>query len=289
MQESVKVAPFVEESIESIPSNPFETPFDIPATTPEVQEVQSSVAQDMMTQIPTQTVEQMAQEQSVETSSHTQIHQDIVSTPPVMESKPVVQEQTSTEPVVSGPKPEVETQSLPDPNKDKFELVINRVYDRDIELGEAFEDNFIYKAFENNELQIDSYAQGDTRKFLLKHYGIIKTFFYDVYGHGIELKFFTQEREKKSDEVVSKVQPHEINVQENEEQNSVQEAANNNEAGSMIEDIEVGSGCVADMQKTANPTPSQQELQMQDILNSPMLNKAKELFDIKKITVKTKT
>ncbi len=57
----------------------------------------------------------------------------------------------------------------------------------------------------------------------------------------------------------------------------------------MVEEIEMGSGCVADMQKTANPTPAQRELQMEDILNSPMLNKAKELFDIKKITVKTKT
>ncbi len=57
----------------------------------------------------------------------------------------------------------------------------------------------------------------------------------------------------------------------------------------MIEDIEVGSGCVADMQKTVNPTPAQKEIEMNDILNSPMINKAKELFDIKKIKVKTKT
>ncbi len=57
----------------------------------------------------------------------------------------------------------------------------------------------------------------------------------------------------------------------------------------MIEDIEMGAGCVANMQKIANPTPAQKELQMDDILNSDMLNRAKELFDIKKITVKTKT
>lgn len=57
----------------------------------------------------------------------------------------------------------------------------------------------------------------------------------------------------------------------------------------MVEDIEVGSGCVADMQKTANPSAAQRELQLNDILNSPMLDRAKELFDIKKITVKTKT
>lgn len=58
----------------------------------------------------------------------------------------------------------------------------------------------------------------------------------------------------------------------------------------MVEEVEMGgAGCVADMHKSANPTPAQRELQMNDILNSSMLNRAKELFDIKKITVKTKT
>ncbi len=56
----------------------------------------------------------------------------------------------------------------------------------------------------------------------------------------------------------------------------------------MIEDIELGSGCVADMNKVVNPTMAQRELQIEDILNSAMLDKAKELFDIKKITVKNK-
>ena len=169
-----------------------------------------------------------------------------------------------------------------DPYKKKFELVINRAYDRDIQLGEAFEDNFFYKSFDNSELIITSYAQGDIRKFLLQHYGVLKTFFYDVYGNNIELKFETQEREKKSNEVSETVQPQETSVQ-------TQSESNTNDAGSMIEDIEMGSGCVADMQKTANPKPSQKELEINDILNSSMLNKAKELFDIKKITVKTKT
>ena len=57
----------------------------------------------------------------------------------------------------------------------------------------------------------------------------------------------------------------------------------------MIEEIEMGSGCVADMNKSAVTQPSQQELQLNDILNSKMLDKAKELFDIKKITVKARS
>ncbi len=57
----------------------------------------------------------------------------------------------------------------------------------------------------------------------------------------------------------------------------------------MIEDVEVGSGCVADMQKSSNPKPSQKELDMNDILNSAQMSAAKEILHVKKITVKTKT
>ena len=57
----------------------------------------------------------------------------------------------------------------------------------------------------------------------------------------------------------------------------------------MLESIEMGSGCVADMTKSSIVTPAQKELQLNDILNSKMLDKAKELFDIKKITVKSRS
>ena len=51
----------------------------------------------------------------------------------------------------------------------------------------------------------------------------------------------------------------------------------------------MSSGCVADMTKSIETTPSQKELQINDLLNSKMLDKAKELFDIKKITVKSRS
>lgn len=43
------------------------------------------------------------------------------------------------------------------------------------------------------------------------------------------------------------------------------------------------------MTKSINEAISSKELQIDDILNSKMLNKAKELFDIKKITVKSRS
>ena len=158
--------------------------------------------------------------------------------------------------------------------KEKFELVLNKVHDRDVELGHAFEDNFIFKNFDNNTLFISSFAQGDERKLLFKHFALLKSFMYDVYGQEIEIEFVKEEviKEQKKNDLIKP------------------------QISSMIEDVvleqdktDYGSGCVADMHKTANPKDSQQELQINDILNSSMMDKAKELFDVKKITVKTKT
>lgn len=84
-----------------------------------------------------------------------------------------------------------------------YEKVINKVYDRDIKLGECFEDNFVYKSYENKKLQIISYAQGEERKFLFKHFGLLKTFIYDVFGSDIELDFIKDDSEEPSKKKLS--------------------------------------------------------------------------------------
>ena len=163
-----------------------------------------------------------------------------------------------------------------------YEKLTSLVYDRDYSLGECFEKNFIFNGYENNKLNIISYAQNEDRKFLYKHFGLIRTFAQDVYGNDVELDFTkgevnTQEKNNKQE------------VQKEEKKNEeTLEEHNQNDSASMIEAVEMGSGCVADMNKSANPSLAQQELELNDIINSKMLDKAKELFDIKKITVKGK-
>lgn len=171
-----------------------------------------------------------------------------------------------------------------DPGKQKYEILINKLYDRDIRLGEVFEDNFIYNGYENNVLAIISKAQGEERAFLYKHFSLIKTFTQDIYGLNVELDF-----QKAAEEEVKTIEKTAAltNAQTNQNESSNDEDGSN--TGSMVEEIEMSSGCVADMHKNVNPTPAQRELQIDDILNSKMLNKAKELFDIKKITVKTRS
>ena len=160
-----------------------------------------------------------------------------------------------------------------------YEKLTAKVYDRDYTLGECFERNFIFNGFENNKLYITSYAQDEDRKLLYKYFGIIKTFAQDIFGNDVELDFKKEEPSVLEEKKVET---------EKQEENSFQEEVSN-DTGSMIEEIEMGSGCVADMNNSATTQPSQKELELNDILNSKMLDKAKELFDIKKITVKTRS
>lgn len=202
-------------------------------------------------------------EHAKEEISHTK--EEMVPVQEIVESKPIEVEPIKEEPKV-------------DKNVELYSELTKKVYERNYDLGLCFEKNFIFNGFENNILNIISYAKDDDRKFLFKYFGIIKTFAKDVFGLNIELEF-TKGETKPEEEIEEKKNfDDEINLDVEEEQ----------DYGSMLEDIEMGGGCVADMHNNKKPQESQRELQMDDILNSPMLNKAKELFDVKKITVKTK-
>ena len=180
-----------------------------------------------------------------------------------------------------------------------YEQLTSKVYDRDYTLGECFEKNFIFNGFEDKKLYIISKAQDEERKLLYKYFGIIKTFAQDVFGNDVELDFKKEEPsqvetkkeenissiEKKSNEVLSS----NSQIEQNVEENTLSDNDFLDDTSSMLESIEMSAGCVADMTKSATITPSQQELQLNDILNSKMLDKAKELFDIRKITVKSRS
>lgn len=97
----------------------------------------------------------------------------------------------SLEEVVAEPIAQVEIKE--DPNVEIYQQVIEKVYERDGDLGIAFEKNFVFKSFENNVLKISSFAQDEERKFLFKHFGVIKMFIFDVFGNDIELDFLKEE------------------------------------------------------------------------------------------------
>jgi DNA polymerase-3 subunit gamma/tau len=85
--------------------------------------------------------------------------------------------------------PEVEDEV---PNE-QYEALTALVYNRDYSLGECFEKNFIFNGYAEDKLSIKSYAQDDERKFLYKHFALIRTFAQDIYGTQVELDFIKEE------------------------------------------------------------------------------------------------
>ncbi|MDD3054594.1 MAG: DNA polymerase III subunit gamma/tau [Aliarcobacter sp.] len=231
--------------VDSIEVVDYSTPFDDLPTTPVVKEIE---------------IEKPKEEIAIEPIIEHQVQANIFEEIEIVPLEEVFEEENEIQ-------------------NELYEKLTAKVYDRDPDLGECFERNFIFNGFENKKLYITSYAQDEDRKFLYKHFGIIKTFAQDIFGNDVELDF------KKEEPSVLEEKKVEI---EKQEENSFQEEVSN-DTGSMIEEIEMGSGCVADMHKSETTQSSQQELQLNDILNSKMLDKAKELFDIKKITVKARS
>ncbi len=232
--------------LDSIPKLEFETPFDeLPKVAPISQIIQQEI-------IKKEIVKEDKKEVEIEEFSYSAT-EDIEYIPFVDES---------------------------DESSDLYTKLTEKVYDRDFELGECFEKNFIYNGFSNNVLQIISYAKDEERKLLYKHFPIIKAFAQEVYGSNVELDF------KKEDATILNDSTKKEQIEENKEEENI---LSNSDIGSMIEDIEIGSGCVADMTKSSNETLSSRELQINDILNSKMVDKVKELFDIRKITVKSRS
>ncbi len=155
----------------------------------------------------------------------------------------------------------------------KFKKVISNIYEKNYDLGACFEKSFSFSSYDNNILKINSVAFGDCKTMLYKNFAHIKTFIEEVFGENTELDFDKIKQEPKK-EMARTIQPT-IESAEVQEQSQ-----NENGVGSMIEDIELNqpSSCVASMSEIKNPTLSQVELNINDVLNSTMINTAIQLF-----------
>jgi DNA polymerase-3 subunit gamma/tau len=182
----------------------------------------------------------------------------------VVDEETIIEEENSNdmeETIIS----EIENNSVEkDSSQQLFKKLIANIYNKSYELGECFEKSFTYSSYENNILKINSVAQGDCKTLLYKNFAHIKIFVAEVFGDATELEFEKIQKEATK-ETARIVQP-----------------SYNNSIGSMIEDIELHedspSSCVASMSAMKEPNLSQIELNMDDVLNSKMVNNAIQLF-----------
>ena len=152
-------------------------------------------------------------------------------------------------------------------NEDRFKDTIAKVYERSYDLGVCFEKSFSFNNFENNTLVINSIAQGECKKILYKNFALLREFIEDIFGQGIDIEF---NKLPIPQEDISK-QP-----------------AQNETVSSMIESVEFedpnqniqgANSCVGVMCDSDTHTNlAQQEISMDEILNSKFVNTVREVF-----------
>jgi len=86
--------------------------------------------------------------------------------------------------------------------KDKFSQLLQKLHQRDKELGECFEKNITFISFNNNILRWRSQATGECKKLLRDSYPVIKYLVQEIFGIDVQIKNEVAEvkEEKKEEE-----------------------------------------------------------------------------------------
>ena len=74
-----------------------------------------------------------------------------------------------------------------------FKNLVVKLYDRNYELGQCFEDNITYNSFTNNRLIWESTAIDNDKKMLINNWGLIRMFVQDIFGFETKIKNISKE------------------------------------------------------------------------------------------------
>ena len=153
-----------------------------------------------------------------------------------------------------------------------FEDLIAKIKDRNYELGECFINNIKFISYKDNTLTWESCANEECKKALKHGYAVIKQLVREVFSFETKIKGVPCSKVEHEEPVVT---PH---IQ--------QPAMNEPQSTSMVEDAEMGgsASCVTD----CSEAPVQDEVNGTDITQEPMIQKAIEMFEAKKVTVQSK-
>ena len=191
---------------------------------------------------------------------------DSVETKPI-EEIPIQEEVTAAPTVVATVNPHQKT----------FDALVKKIYDRNYDLGTCFERNIDFESFEDNKLTWGSMAEGEDKKTLITHWGLINMFVKDTFG--FETKIVNVAKKKVVDTSTNSV------TETNTVAKPVEVKPPHSDAnmGSMIEDIEMKSSCIA---PEAGDTEAAKEKDPSTLLQEPMVKEAIALFDPKKVRIK---
>ncbi len=197
------------------------------------------------------------------------------------ETKHLQNETKTVKPTEPEPKPVTQSPLNTDHstlNANKFDALVSKIYDRDFDLGECFKRNIEFESFTDGKLTWGSTAEGEDKKQLITHWGVINMFVKEVFG--FETKIVNVAKKK----VVTADTPAET-PQEKENRLNTEASHQDSDSASMLEDIEMKSSCIA---PDAGDTEAAKEKDPSTLLDEPMIKEAIALFDPKKVRIKKK-
>ena len=215
--------------------------------------------------------------------------------------EPIVQEPVAQEPELpraepeAMPQPAAESPVIPEPASQPvapagevlFQELCARLSDRSAELGQCFTKQVHFVSYEEGVLTWESCVDDHCRAQLRHGYSVVKQFVREIFGFETIIK--NQQCSRENEPPEEEDRPAYMDEPQQQPSQHYQSAPQMQEANpaSMTEDIEAGSGsCV-----TGNCDGDDmvaQEINGPDILEEPMVIKAKELFEATKITIQNK-
>ena len=167
------------------------------------------------------------------------------------------------------------TENLPNPALEKFQELVAKIKDRNATLGECFEQQIRFVSYEDNVLTWESCADEACKKSLKHGYGVIKQLVRETFSFETSIKGVPCSKpiEEKKEEAPSQMQEPHTQPQ-------------GGQSASTVEEIEAGgaASCVTNCAEAS----VQDEINGTDITKEPMVQKAIEMFEAKKVTIQSK-
>ncbi|WP_456393538.1 DNA polymerase III subunit gamma/tau [Nitratifractor sp.] len=175
----------------------------------------------------------------------------------------------------------------------KFKALVEKLYDRDYELGEVFERNINYQSFDGSELTWESTAQGEEKRVLIKYWGIIRMFVQELFGFETKIVNIAKEAppaQAEEDKKKADTPPHPpveaapgVSGAESVDECTLPDNAHT--SGTM-EAVEMPNSC---MNPDTGNTEASKEKDPSSLLDEPMIKEAIALFDPKRVRIKRKS
>jgi len=163
-----------------------------------------------------------------------------------------------------------------------FERLCDKLLDRNAELGECFKNCIRFVSFEDEQLTLTSSAEGEASKTLNTYYSIIKHFVQEVFGLETKIKI------NKIQALPSEPQPEPSFDPNYEAQMSEAELSANDQSSSMMESLEFDNEPQSESCATGAMMAGKVEIDAKEVLNTPFVQRATELFDPQKIQIRQK-